>query len=98
MNRYIFAFDDLTPYPKHNMYVSGFAELNWQNYPAEPDVGIMRKGISFDVEEIHIESQKFGGQTISLSRDSELFKLIEKELFEKYDHLIQHQILNSEDD
>ena len=95
MNRYLYTFDELTPYPEYDILVGGYAEINFEKYPAEPDVGIMRSGVSFDVEAIYIYANKKGRPAMALSRDTDLYTRIEKELFEAHDTAIEHEILYS---
>jgi len=95
MNRYLYTFDELTPYPEYDILVGGYAEINWEKYPAEPDVGIMRGGISFDVEAIYIYANKKGQPAMSLSRDTELYTRIENELLEAHDTAIEDAIVYS---
>lgn len=92
MNRYIYSFEELTPYPGYDMLVAGYAEINWEKYPAEPDVGVMRSGISFDIEAIFIYATMKGKAAMSVTPGSDLYHLIEKQLFEAHDTTIEHEI------
>ena len=95
MNSYIYTFHELTPYQGIDLFVWGYAEINWEKYPAEPDVGIMRGGISFDVNDIYLTSYIQGEPAKKLDRDSELFTLIEREILERHDGFVEDAIKQS---
>lgn len=97
MNQYIYDFQELTPYPGIDLFVWGYAEINWQQYSAEPDVGIMRGGISFDINSICLTSYIQGEPAKKLDPNSELYTLIEKELFERHDRRIETEIQDTID-
>jgi hypothetical protein len=98
MNSYIYTFHELTPYPGIDLFVWGYAEINWERYPAEPDVGIMRGGISFDVNDIFLTSYIQGEPAKKLDRGSELYTLIEREILERHDTFIEDAIKTSIED
>ena len=92
MNRIIYSFEELTPYRDYDMRVAGYAEINWERIPADPSSGILRDGITFDIEAIYIYSLVRGKKAMSVTPATELYTMIEKELFEIHDNTIDQEI------
>lgn len=95
MNSYTYTFHELTPYPGIDLYVWGYAEVNWEKFSADPDVGIMRGGISFDVNDIYLTSYIKGEPAKRLDHDSELYTMIEREILTRHDTFIEDEIKSS---
>lgn len=98
MHRYLYTFEELTPYPEYDILVGGCAEVNWEIFAAEPDVGIMRGGVSFDIENIYVYSNKKDRPVMPLKHGTELYTKIEKELLEAHDTQIENEILEMIED
>lgn len=75
-----YDFEELQPYPGFDIFVHGYAHIEGEWDSSDPDVGLMRWGWSFGVDEIYINGTNVGADSWNVPKDHPLYSLIENQL------------------